>query len=71
MGLTPGSCLAQGTGVGSPVQIEGDLRVELTRSPELLPIARRQGLTTIMQDGVLKCIQGLTDYKRVQAVAMR
>lgn len=71
MGLTPGSRLAQGTGGGSPVQIEGDFRVELTRSPESLTIARRQGLTTLMQDGVLKCIQGLTDYKQVQAVAMR
>lgn len=71
MGLTSGSRPAQGTGVGSPVQIERDFRVELTRSPELLTIARRQGPTTLMQDGVLKCIQGLTDYKQVQAVAMR
>ena len=45
----------------------------LTRAPatDLLTTARRQGLTTLMQDGVLKCIQGLTDYKQVQAVAMR
>jgi len=40
-------------------------------APELLITARRQGLTTLMQDGVLKCIQGLTDYQQVQAVAMR
>ena len=45
----------------------------LTRAPasELLTTARRQGLTTLIQDGVLKCMQGLTDYKQVQAVAMR
>ena len=45
----------------------------LTRAPatDLLITARRQGLTTLMQDGVLKCLQGLTDYKQVQAVAMR
>ena len=45
----------------------------LSRAPaaELLTTARLQGLTTLIQDGVLKCIQGLTDYKQVQAVAMR
>ena len=45
----------------------------LTRAPvtDLLTAARRQGLITLMQDGVLKCIQGLTDYTQVLAVAMR
>jgi len=38
---------------------------------ELLSMARSQGLTTLMQDGIRKCIQGLTDYKPLQAVAMR
>ena len=38
---------------------------------DLLSMARSQGLTTLMQDGIRKCIQGLTDYKQVQAVAMR
>ena len=38
---------------------------------ESLTTARRQGLTTLMQDGMPKCIQGLTDYKQVQAVARR
>ena len=38
---------------------------------ELLSMARSQGLITLMQDGIRKCIQGLTDYKQVQAVAMR
>ena len=71
MGLTPGSPIAQRTGSVPLSRLRGDLRVELTRSPELLTIARRQGLTTLMQDGVLKCIQGLTDYTQVQAVAMR
>ena len=42
-----------------------------TLAAALLTTARRQGLTTLMQDGVLKCMQGFTDYKQVQAVAMR
>ncbi len=40
-------------------------------APELLTTTRRQGLTTLIQDDVLRCIQGPTDYKQVQAVAMR
>jgi type II secretory ATPase GspE/PulE/Tfp pilus assembly ATPase PilB-like protein len=37
----------------------------------LTKVAIAQGMTTLMQDGVLKCLQGVTDYKQVQAVAMR
>lgn len=40
-------------------------------APELLVTVRRQDLTVLIQDGVLKCIQSLTDYTQVQAVAMR
>jgi type II secretory ATPase GspE/PulE/Tfp pilus assembly ATPase PilB-like protein len=39
--------------------------------PELLKVAVAQGMTTLVQDGILKCLQGWTDYKQVQAVAMR
>ncbi len=41
------------------------------RATDLLAAARRQGLTTLMQDGIRKCMQGLTDYSQIQAVAMR
>jgi type II secretory ATPase GspE/PulE/Tfp pilus assembly ATPase PilB-like protein len=30
-----------------------------------------QGMTTLMQDGVLKVLRGLTDLRQVQAVAPR
>jgi type II secretory ATPase GspE/PulE/Tfp pilus assembly ATPase PilB-like protein len=36
---------------------------------QLLQQAIAQGMTTLVQDGILKCLQGLTDYKQVQAVA--
>jgi len=38
---------------------------------ELLRVAVGEGMTTLVQDGFLKCLQGWTDYKQVQAVAMR
>lgn len=44
-----------------------------TRAPvtELFRVAVAQGMTTLVQDGIVKCLQGWTDYKQVQAVAMR
>lgn len=39
--------------------------------PDLLKVAVSQGMTTLVQDGILKSLQGWTDYKQVQAVAMR
>jgi type II secretory ATPase GspE/PulE/Tfp pilus assembly ATPase PilB-like protein len=43
----------------------------LTRATvaRLLQQASSQGMTTLVQDGILKCLQGLTDYKQVLAVA--
>lgn len=38
---------------------------------EILAMARTQGMTTLVQDGIKKTLQGWTDYKQVQAVAMR
>jgi type II secretory ATPase GspE/PulE/Tfp pilus assembly ATPase PilB-like protein len=38
---------------------------------ELSKVVIDQGMTTLMQDGIQKCLQGRTDYKQVQAVAMR
>ena len=38
---------------------------------ELLKVALSQGMTTLLQDGVLKVLQGHTDYAQVRAVATR
>jgi type II secretory ATPase GspE/PulE/Tfp pilus assembly ATPase PilB-like protein len=38
---------------------------------ELLDAALFEGMTTLMQDGVLKVLEGWTDYNQVKAVAMR
>jgi type II secretory ATPase GspE/PulE/Tfp pilus assembly ATPase PilB-like protein len=38
---------------------------------ELLKVAVAQGMTTLVQDGIMKIIQGWTDYNQVKAVAMR
>ncbi|GIX47613.1 MAG: hypothetical protein KatS3mg131_1824 [Candidatus Tectimicrobiota bacterium] len=41
------------------------------RTAEILAQARREGMTTLMQDGVLKVLRGLTDLTQVKAVAMQ
>ena len=38
---------------------------------DLLKVALTQGMTTLMQDGVLKVLQGHTDYAQVRTVATR
>lgn len=38
---------------------------------EIAKVATAQGMATLVQDGIRKCLQGWTDYKQVQAVAMR
>jgi type II secretory ATPase GspE/PulE/Tfp pilus assembly ATPase PilB-like protein len=38
---------------------------------ELHKVALAEGMTTLVQDGVLKVLQGWTDYNQVKAVAMR
>jgi type II secretory ATPase GspE/PulE/Tfp pilus assembly ATPase PilB-like protein len=38
---------------------------------ELLKVAHDQGMTTLVQDGVVKVIQGWTDFKQVKAVAIK
>ena len=38
---------------------------------ELLKLAREQGMTTLVQDGMIKVIQGWTDFKQVKAVAIK
>jgi type II secretory ATPase GspE/PulE/Tfp pilus assembly ATPase PilB-like protein len=38
---------------------------------QLLELALAEGMTTLVQDGVLKILEGWTDYNQVKAVAMR
>ncbi len=38
---------------------------------EMNKLAREQGMMTLLQDGILKCIDGWTDYKQVKAVALK
>ncbi len=41
------------------------------RVAEILPIARAEGMTTLVQDGILKCLQAVTDFRQVKAVAIK
>jgi len=38
---------------------------------DIRKVSQAQGMTTLIQDGILKVLQGLTDYSQVKAVAMR
>ncbi len=38
---------------------------------ELRQVARAQGMTTLVQDGISKVLQGWTDYSQIKAVAIR
>jgi type II secretory ATPase GspE/PulE/Tfp pilus assembly ATPase PilB-like protein len=46
--------------------IQGKVRVA-----EMLARARAEGMTTLVQDGVLKSLQGITDFRQVKAVAIK
>jgi type II secretory ATPase GspE/PulE/Tfp pilus assembly ATPase PilB-like protein len=41
------------------------------RTADLLYMAQQEGMTTLMQDGIRKVLQGLTTYKQVRAVAAK
>jgi type II secretory ATPase GspE/PulE/Tfp pilus assembly ATPase PilB-like protein len=41
------------------------------RTEEMLKIALDEGMTTLVQDGIEKVLQGLTTYKEVKAVAIK
>ncbi|HSB44799.1 MAG TPA: GspE/PulE family protein [Nitrospira sp.] len=41
-----------------------------TRTAEMLPKAIESGMVTLLQDGILKTLQGLTTYRNVRAVAI-
>ena len=42
-----------------------------TSAEDLLKIDRDQGMTTLVQDGVIKVIQGWIDFKQVKSVAIK
>ena len=41
------------------------------RVAEMLEMAKTEGMTTLVQDGVLKTLTGLTDFRQVKAVAIK
>jgi type II secretory ATPase GspE/PulE/Tfp pilus assembly ATPase PilB-like protein len=41
------------------------------RVAEMLPVVRAEGMTTLVQDGILKSLQGVTDFRQVKAVAIK
>jgi type II secretory ATPase GspE/PulE/Tfp pilus assembly ATPase PilB-like protein len=41
------------------------------RVADMLTRAKAEGMTTLVQDGVLKSLQGLTDFRQVKAVAIK
>jgi type II secretory ATPase GspE/PulE/Tfp pilus assembly ATPase PilB-like protein len=41
------------------------------RVAEMLERAKAEGMTTLVQDGVLKALSGLTDFRQVKAVAIK
>jgi type II secretory ATPase GspE/PulE/Tfp pilus assembly ATPase PilB-like protein len=41
------------------------------RVARILACAKREGMTTMVQDGILKALQGVTDYRQVKAAAIR
>ena len=41
------------------------------RTAHMLEVARQEGMTTLVQDGIRKVLQGLTTYKQVRAVAIK
>jgi type II secretory ATPase GspE/PulE/Tfp pilus assembly ATPase PilB-like protein len=41
------------------------------RVAEMQVTARQEGMTTLVQDGILKSLQGVTDFRQVKAVAIK
>jgi len=42
-----------------------------SRTVEILSVAMREGMTTLVQDGIWKVLQGVTTYRQVRSVAMK
>ncbi len=41
------------------------------RTAEILSVAIRDGMVTLLQDGIQKVLKGLTTYRQVRAVAVK
>ncbi|MBI2206078.1 MAG: GspE/PulE family protein [Candidatus Rokubacteria bacterium] len=41
------------------------------RVAAMYPVAKSEGMTTLVQDGILKALAGVTDFKQVKAVAIK
>jgi len=41
------------------------------RVADMVKVAKEEGMTTLVQDGILKALDGLTDLKQVKAVAIK
>ena len=41
------------------------------RVAEMVKVAKDEGMTTLVQDGIQKALEGLTDLKQVKAVAIK
>ena len=41
------------------------------KTEEMLKVALEEGMTTLVQDGILKVLQEHTTYKQVKAVAIK
>jgi type II secretory ATPase GspE/PulE/Tfp pilus assembly ATPase PilB-like protein len=41
------------------------------RTAEMLSVAVREGMSTLVQDGIRKVLQGVTTYRQVRSVAMK
>jgi type II secretory ATPase GspE/PulE/Tfp pilus assembly ATPase PilB-like protein len=52
---------------------EGMKHLIQTRSQttQMLTLAMKEGLVTLVQDGIRKALQGVTTYRQVRAVAMK
>jgi type II secretory ATPase GspE/PulE/Tfp pilus assembly ATPase PilB-like protein len=42
-----------------------------SRTAEMLTLAIKEGMVTLLQDGIRKALQGFTTYRQVRAVAMK
>lgn len=41
------------------------------RVPDILRQSRQRGMTTLMQDGIVKVLGGITEVRQVKAAAIR
>ncbi|MBH0183511.1 MAG: type II/IV secretion system protein [Nitrospira sp.] len=55
--------------VGSE-EVKGLIQVK-ARSTEILKVALREGMVTLVQDGIQKVLRGITTYRQIRAVAMK